>query len=237
MEHIAVGVDRRNAKGTEFVPENFCGNFPHNMESEEAAGYVPDRWLTTAQLMDPQAPKDTRVKSGYTGHVPHGRDIIGTSYKKHDNRGTATKHQVPTMHPGPNGQYPVPIAPKKDVGYAVGKHGQKMLFHDVFTAKPPGDKRHEYGATTTAPVPMRVEKVLSGDATDMDDAANRASAFDMEGAGQWVMAGYTGHVPKAKEVYGTSYYGPPEGPSYHGPYYTSDVYAQPMGPNKEAICP
>ena len=44
-------------------------------------------------------------------------------------------------------------------------------------------------------------------------------------------------VPKGREVYGTSYFGPPEGPSYHGPYYTSDIYAAPGSPNKEAIAP
>lgn len=44
-------------------------------------------------------------------------------------------------------------------------------------------------------------------------------------------------VPKAREVYATSYYGPPEGPSYHGPYYASDKYYPPAPPNKEAVAP
>lgn len=172
-----------------------------------------------------------RVKSGYTGHVPHGRDYIGGSYKNHDNRGTATKYAVPVIHVNRNtGKYPIKVEP-----HAVKP--SKFLYHDPFNAKRAGDKQHEYGTMTTAPVPMRVEKVLAGDGTDMDDEANRASAFDMDGAGQWVMAGYTGHVPKGREVYGTSYYGPPEGPSYHGPYYTSDKYAQPMGANREALSP
>ena len=44
-------------------------------------------------------------------------------------------------------------------------------------------------------------------------------------------------VPKAREVYGSSYYGPPEGNSYHGPFYASDIYGQPGNPNREAISP
>ena len=40
----------------------------------------------------------------------------------------------------------------------------------------------------------RIEKVLAADYRDMSDADNRVSAFDKEGAGQWIMAGYTGHV-------------------------------------------
>jgi len=219
----------------EFIPENF-GAFKHGLEREEAIGAVPSRWTTTAQLNDPRAPKPMRVKSGYTGHVPNGRDYISGSYKSHDNPGTAGKHMVPVIHRNPqNGQYPVRTSPYKSAEFLY--HDPFQGAHDPFNSKRSGDQQHEYGMATTAPLPMRVEKVLSGDARDLDDNQNRASAFDMDGEGQWVMAGYMGHVPKAREVYGTSYYGPPEGPSYHGPYYTSDKFASPGSPNKEAICP
>ena len=213
--------------GTEFIAENF-GPFKGNMKIEEKGGYVPPRNSRTSKMNDPPPPRNLRVKSGYTGHVPHGRDYIGGSYKSHDNPGTSTKHTVPVVVSDGKGMRLDKTPPK--VGLAA------MMCHDPFSSKH-GDLQHDYGVSTTAPVAARVEKVLSGDASDMSDEQNKASAFDQEGAGQWIMAGYTGHVPKAHEVYATSYYGPPEGPSYHGPYYPSDVYKQPMSPNKESICP
>eukprot|EP00322_Chrysochromulina_rotalis_P015201 CAMPEP_0115866356 /NCGR_PEP_ID=MMETSP0287-20121206/20205_1 /TAXON_ID=412157 /ORGANISM="Chrysochromulina rotalis, Strain UIO044" /LENGTH=216 /DNA_ID=CAMNT_0003320917 /DNA_START=104 /DNA_END=754 /DNA_ORIENTATION=- len=213
----------------EFVAENFG---PHKMDLkiEEDLGVVPPALSKTSKMNDPGPPRQMRVKSGYTGHVPHGRDFVGGSYHAHDNRGTAGKETVPVMHATAGGGYPVKVAPPRSP--------ISSLIHqqDPHCTKP-GDRQHDYGLTTTAPVPARVEKVLSGDTRDMDDADNRASAFDKDGAGQWIMSGYTGHVPKGKEVYGTSFYGPPEGPSYHGPYYTSDKYYAPSSPNKEAICP
>jgi len=226
---------------TEFVPENF-GQFRMGMDREEDAGAVPPKNSKTSQMRDPGPPKDMRVKSGYTGHVPMGRDFIGGSYKHHDNRGTAGKSSVPVIHKDAAGNYPIKMKPAQS-------EIQKLISHDPFSQKP-GDMQHDYGVKTTAPVPVRIEKVLSADYSDLDDAANAAlmaddsdskmlhgGQRDMGGLGTWVMAGYTGHVPKAREMYGTSYYGPPEGPSYHGPFYTSDKYAQPGSPNKESICP
>jgi len=288
ISHIPQAV--RDGKGTEFIPANFPKHFPHDLKIEEKLGMVPPKWKTTQQLSDPRPPKELRVKSGYTGHVPHGRDYIGGSYKAHDNRGTATKDKVPVIHAQHPGQYdyrtlvdpstykmrskdmfdtsefmtdkeleyaaenaPVEIRPMPDPLLA----DPRMRFHDPFN-KPKagiaqgrmGDHQHEYGVPTTAPVPMRVDKVLSGDHRDMSDEENAAAMADdstssqlhggqrdMGGLGTWVMAGYTGHVPKAREVYGSSYYGPPEGNSYHGPYYASDIYGQPGSPNREAICP
>ena len=225
--------------GMEFVKGNF-GTFKHDMKREEGLGVVPAQWSTTAQMKDPLPTKALRVKSGYTGHVPHGRDHIGHSFKSIDNPGPPGKPLMEVMHrvydptPGHLG-YAIRLEPPpKDAAlYHDPFHGE----HNPFNAKRSGSKQYEYGVATTAPVPMRIEKVLSGDERDMDDEANRQSTLDMDGEGQWVMAGYTGHVPKAREVYGTSYYGPPEGPSYKGPFYTSDVYANPGGPNREAICP
>jgi len=284
LSHIPQAV--RDGKGTEFIPANFPKHFPHDMKIEEKLGVVPPKWKTTQQLSDPPPPRDLRVKSGYTGHVPHGRDYIGGSYKKHDNRGTATKDKVPVIHAKSSGQYDyrtltdpsqykamskdmfedvdtqlayaqenaaLEVRPQPDSGLA----DPRMRFHDPFNMPKPGiaqgrmgDHQHEYGVPTTAPVPMRVEKVLSGDHRDMSDEENAAAMADdstssqlhggqrdMGGLGSWVMAGYTGHVPKAREVYGSSYYGPPEGNSYHGPYYASDIYGQPGSPNREAIAP
>ena len=54
---------------TEFVPENF-GQFRMGMDREEDAGAVPPKNSKTSQMRDPGPPKDMRVKSGYTGHVP-----------------------------------------------------------------------------------------------------------------------------------------------------------------------
>lgn len=120
-------------------------------------------------------------------HASQGRDFIGGSYKAHDNRGTATKDRMPIMHPGPDGNYPIKTQP------STTSAGSLIFSQDPFSSKG-GDRQHDYGVTTTAPVPARIEKVLSGDLRDMSDAENRESAFDQEGAGQWIMAGYTGHV-------------------------------------------
>jgi len=181
-----------------------------------------------------------------------GRDYIGGSYKSHDNRGSATKYAVPVMQKNPaTGDYPIPTRP------VPNNFDPRMMYHDPFNQPKKGvaqgrmgDKQHEYGVPTTAPVPFRVEKVLSGDHSDLSDEQNAELMTDNSmssslhggqrddgGLGAWVMAGYTGHVPKAREVYGSSYYGPPEGASYHGPYYSSDKYGQPGSPNREAICP
>ena len=277
LSHIPQAV--RDGKGTGFIPANFPKRFPHDLHVEEAKNIVPSRYQTTSKMRDPPPPKDMRVKSGYTGHVPNvrcflpppptkhlnmvmqslrlavsvcrliyvpsqGRDYIGGSYKAHDNRGTASKHTVPVIHANRAGNYPIPTKP------VVPRPEARMLYHDPFNAKAAGDHQHEYGFPTTAPVPIRIEKVLSGDASDITDEMNatlmadetdtkqlHGGQRDMGGLGTWVMAGYTGHVPKGREVYGTSYYGPPEGPSYHGPFYASDAYAQPGAPNKESICP
>ena len=70
VSHIPQAV--RDSK-TEFIPANFPTHFPHNLKSEENLGVVPPKWKTTQQLSDPLPPKELRVKSGYTGHVPHVR--------------------------------------------------------------------------------------------------------------------------------------------------------------------
>lgn len=214
----------------EFVPGNYTGH-KHDLKTEEEQKIVPPKNSKTSQMRDPGPPRAMRVKAGYTGHVPNARDYIGGTYCSHDNRGSAGKASVPVVHRDAVGNYPMQVKPKKtEIAQLLAS------CHDVFSAKP-GDAQHDYGVSTTAPVAARVDKVLSGDTRDMTDAENVESAYDQEGAGQWIMAGYTGHVPKAREVYATSYYGPPEGPSYHGPYYASDKYFAPQPPNKEAVSP
>ena len=52
----------------------------------------------TSDMADPKPTAQMRVKSGYTGHVPKGRDHIGSTYRTHDNRGTAGKTMVPIPH-------------------------------------------------------------------------------------------------------------------------------------------
>lgn len=171
---------------SEFIAENFG---PHKMDMsvEEKFGVVPPPLSKTSKMNDPGPPRKMRVKSGYTGHVPHGRDYIGGSYKAHDNRGTASKEDVPILHVDGSGGYPIPVVPKKS-------NMSKLIYSQDPHSSKAGDLQHDYGVTTTAPVAARVEKVLSGDTSDMSDAENRTSAFDQEGAGQWIMAGYTGHV-------------------------------------------
>ena len=71
ISHIPQAI--RDGKGTEFVPANYCKHFPHDLAKEEDLGVVPPKWKTTQQLSDPRPPKELRVKSGYTGHVPHVR--------------------------------------------------------------------------------------------------------------------------------------------------------------------
>ena len=57
--------------------------------------------------------------------------------------------------------------------------------------------------------------------------------------GQNPIAGYTGHVPRAKEVIGSTFYGPTIGNSYHGPAMVDDPmgFVRPSSPNKVADCP
>ena len=53
------------------------------------------------------------------------------------------------------------------------------------------------------------------------------------------MVGYTGHVPRAREVLGSSTTGPSAGPSYHGPAMPPDPmgFVAPSSPNKCSECP
>ena len=57
------------------------------------------------------------------------------------------------------------------------------------------------------------------------------------GAAPWVHMGYTGHTPKAREVIGTSYRGPSEGPAHRGPAMAAGRYSRPHASNQWAIAP
>jgi len=196
------GVNRMQA---EFIPANF-GPHKYELQIEESIGAVPPYNSKTSKMNDPGPPKQMRVKSGYTGHVPHGRDFIGGTYCSHDNRGTASKDQVPVMHsatPGKHTGYPIPVKAAPSPGSPGHPKGAYVYSQDPFSSKP-GDIQHDYGVTTTAPVAARIEKVLAADYRDMSDADNRVSAFDKEGAGQWIMAGYTGHVRRRAQRMGSN---------------------------------
>lgn len=196
------GVNRMQA---EFIPANF-GPHKYELQIEESIGAVPPYNSKTSKMNDPGPPKQMRVKSGYTGHVPHGRDFIGGTYCSHDNRGTASKDQVPVMHsatPGKHTGYPIPVKAAPSPGSPGHPKGAYVYSQDPFSSKP-GDLQHDYGVTTTAPVAARIEKVLAADYRDMSDADNRVSAFDKEGAGQWIMAGYTGHVRRSPQRMGSN---------------------------------
>jgi hypothetical protein len=70
------GVNRMQA---EFIPANF-GPHKYELQIEESIGAVPPYNSKTSKMNDPGPPKQMRVKSGYTGHVAHGRDFIGGRY-------------------------------------------------------------------------------------------------------------------------------------------------------------
>ena len=59
-------------KASEFIPQNF-GAHKLDLKIEENLGVVPPPLSKTSKMNDPRAPRMMRVKSGYTGHVPHVR--------------------------------------------------------------------------------------------------------------------------------------------------------------------
>lgn len=190
---------------------------------QTARGVVARDFSVTSMMHDSQSPSTMRVKSGYEGHVPQSRFFVGSSYRSLVNRG------VPGPEPGKAARATLPAnfhTPKveeRSQGQAA-----RSMFHDPFTTGA-GDRQHEYGIATTARVPARVEQILSGDTRNVD-----SSNFKLD---PWLMVGYCGHAPKAGEVLGTTFYGPPEGPAYHGPRMKSSAYNAPAACNREAIAP
>lgn len=189
------------------------------MHKEVGQAVVAHDYSVSSMMHDLSSPSTMRVKSGYEGHVPRSRDFIGGSYRTMENRGVPGRDPVR----GPISRLPPGIHVPRPEMRSAGQASRSM-YHDPFTTGA-GDMQHEYGQPTSAPVPARIQKVLSGDRRDVDSSTD------------WLMVGYTGHAPKAKEVIGTNYFGPPEGPAYHGPAMPSSKYHQPMSYNKVAIAP
>merc|ERR1719440_1300580 len=96
---------------------NFVNN-PHD-QFGSTLGFNESK---TSALADPKPTAQMRVKSGYTGHVPKGRDHIGSTYRMHDNRGTAGKTMVPIPHhdiSAPNDEYLAKM--KRNLTYFAGQ--------------------------------------------------------------------------------------------------------------------
>ena len=104
--------------------------------------------LTTPRIL---SPLQMRVKSGYTGHVPHARDHVGSTYRMHDNRGSAGKTMVPIPHQD--------ISPPNDEMLAKAK--RNLTYHaglahvDVIAG-------HENVSTINVSAPHQHEHLLRG---------------------------------------------------------------------------
>ena len=164
-----------------------------DMRNEEAKGVVATDYSVTSMMHDDLNSSAMRVKSGYAGHVPMGRNFVGGSYRTLNNRGLPG-----TIEAGAATRIAVAAQPDKSLPQSGG-----------LVASDPALMQQAHAGKAKAP--KRVERVLSNDQTDYDSF--RATPW----GGDWLMTGYTGHAPKAKEVIGTSPCGPPEGPAYHGP--------------------
>ena len=199
----------------------------------------------TSQLSDPKPTAQMRVKSGYTGHVPKGRDHIGSTYCMHDNRGTAGKTMVPIPHHNidpPNDEYLAKM--KRNLTYFSGQSA-------VFQGRMTGGSGISFDDSTAGPstvkVPDRIEKLLEHEDAKGPDGTIATASIGDEHDGKYIkgtgapnaMVGYTGHVPRAYEVVGSSHTGPTIGASYHGPAMSADPmgFVRPSSPNKSSECP
>ena len=197
----------------------------------------------TSQLSDPKPTAQMRVKSGYTGHVPKGRDHIGSTYRMHDNRGTAGKTMVPIPHRNidpPNDEYLAKM--KRNLTYFAG---QSAVFQGRMTSHE-GSFVDSTAGPSSVKVSERIEKLLEQeDAKGPDGTMATASIGDehdakyIKGTGAMnAMVGYTGHVPRAYEVIASTHTGPTIGASHHGPAMEPDPmgFVPPSNPNKVADC-
>ena len=134
----------------------------------------------TSVMADPKPTAQMRVKSGYTGHVPKGRDHIGSTYRTHDNRGSAGK----TMVPIPNDN----IEPPMDE--VLAKAQRNLTYHAGQSAV---EKIAGEDNVSTIPVPTRVQRIFCDDPNyHIKGGENFAPKAYVEGANP--MTGYTGHV-------------------------------------------
>jgi len=190
-----------------------------------------------------------RVKSGYTGHVPKGRDHIGSTYRTHDNRGSAGKTMVPIPTRNtdpPNDEYLAKM--KRNMTYF---QGQSAVFQGRMDAHSEIDGSRSFvdahSGKSTVKIPERIEKLMEHeDMKGPDGTVATAEIGDLhddkyiKGAGKDKnpMAGYTGHVPRAQEVIGSSFYGPTEGNAHQGPAFPpASGFVRPSSPNKFSECP
>ena len=216
---------------------------------------VPD-YSVTSSMHDRLASETMKVKSGYEGHVPQGRDFVGGSYRTLANRG------VPGTEPYAGARTRLPANFHQPVLRQPTPDETALAMHDKFSkrsvdsrATGAGDGQHEYGIPTTAKVPARVQKILTG------DTRNFESRYMKSEEQPWLMTGYSGHVciqthhppllvsltlavcacrcqaPKSREVIGASYRGPAEGPAFHGTAMPPGRYHPPSATNRCAIAP
>jgi len=199
----------------------------------------------TSALADPKPTAQMRVKSGYTGHVPKGRDHIGSTYRMHDNRGTAGKTMVPIPNKSiqpPTDEYLAKM--KRNMTYFAG--------HSAIFQGRMDDGRDGHGGfgdawtKSTVKVPERIVKAMEHEDMKGPDGTIATSTGDeqddkyiKDAGAPNPMAGYTGHVPRAQEVIGTTIYGPTEGNAHRGPCFPMDPsgFVRPSSPNKWSECP
>ena len=178
----------------------------------------------TSSMADPKPTAQMRVKSGYTGHVPHGRDHIGSTYRMHDNRGTAGKTMVPIPHQD--------IAPPMDEVLAKSKRNLTYISGLAHV-----DTIASATNAATINVPTRVQKIME-DPNYYVKGGEQLHLKKYPDAKN-PMTGYTGHVPFARDVVGTTFYGPTEGNSHHGPAMPPDPagFVRATNPNKFSESP
>ena len=154
----------------------------------------------TSALADPKPTAQMRVKSGYTGHVPKGRDHIGSTYRMHDNRGTAGKTMVPIPNKDiapPNDEYLAKM--KRNMTYFAG---QSAVFQGRMTGGTGSGFSDKTDSKSTVKIPDRIEKLLEREDMKGPDGTMATADIGDEHDSKYVkgtgapnrMAGYTGHV-------------------------------------------
>ena len=190
-------------------------NNPHD-QFGSTAGFNESK---TSALADPKPTAQMRVKSGYTGHVPKGRDHVGSTYRMHDNRGTAGKTMVPIPHQD--------ISPPVDEVLAKSKRNLTYLAGLSATETIAGADNQ-----ATINVPVRVQKIME----DPNYYVKGTESLHMKKypEAKNPMNCYTGHVPFARDVVVTTFYGPTEVNNHHGPAMEEDTagFVRATNPNK-----
>ena len=90
MAFSALGLSEVARRGGAERQAPFELRVDHRTVPEKLFGATPsavDDYSVTSSMRDAQATNSMTVKSGYEGHVPLGRDLIGGSYRTAVNRG------------------------------------------------------------------------------------------------------------------------------------------------------